>query len=406
MKNQEDSLASRIARVVESDNCSGCGVCAGLFPGIEMELTAQGFMRPAAAEGRQDELSSDEAIMFDKFCPGKNVSAPVLENAAKTHPVFGRAIKVWEGWATDPAFRRAGSSGGVLTTISSYLTHKYQSPAQMVAMDSSRPSRSIPVRITTRDEALKAAGSRYAPVSVGSRDLRGLSSVTGKPCEISAIRASMEGNPESPFLLSFFCAGTPSQKATESLIGQLGHSVDNLRSTKYRGDGWPGQFEVASADGTRASMSYEESWGEVLGKQLQERCKICVDGTGESADVAVGDFWESDEAGYPVFEDTDGRSVVIARSTRGLRIIEECLEEGLLELRPINLDDVAKIQPLQVKRRLTLPGRLLGRILTGQEVPKYRGYNLTAIFLSNIGANIRAAGGTARRRFRSLKNKV
>ncbi|MFJ6268595.1 Coenzyme F420 hydrogenase/dehydrogenase, beta subunit C-terminal domain [Pseudarthrobacter oxydans] len=363
-------------------------------------------MRPNFSDVSKTDTYEDATAVFDRVCPGKRVAAPESEDVTQSHPVFGRSVGVWEGWATDPEIRRAGSSGGVLTTISSYISTETRNPAQMVAMDDGSPSRSVPVRIMSRDEALKAAGSRYAPVSVGAGDFSGLSSVTGKPCEVSAIRAAGSNIPSSPVLLSFFCAGTPSQNATDSLVERLGHSVDNLSSTKYRGDGWPGQFVVTSADGSSGSMSYEESWGAVLGKQLQERCKICVDGTGESADIAVGDFWESDDSGYPLFEDSEGRSVVIARSIRGLKIIEECVDKGLLELRPIDLDEVATIQPLQVKRRLSLPGRMMGRILTGQRVPSYPGYNLARIFAAHPRINIRALGGTIRRKLKSQPSRA
>lgn len=404
MTRQSDPLTKSITMVVRGNNCSGCGLCAGLFSGVEMQLNDQGFMRPVVHTRAENDAAAGDAKTFAQICPGKTVSAPELDYQSKTHSIFGRYVGVWEGWATDPEVRRAGSSGGVLTAISSHLSSKSRLPGQMVAMDVSRPSRSVPVKILSREEALSAAGSRYAPVSVGASYSRGLSSVTGKPCEISAIRAAQRIMPDSPVLLSFFCAGTPSQKATDHLVDRLGHSVESLASSKYRGDGWPGKFVVTSADGSSASMSYEESWGAVLGRQLQERCKICVDGTGESADIAVGDFWESDEEGYPSFENSEGRSVVIARSVRGLRVLEECVDRGLLELKPIELDEVAKIQPLQVKRRLTLPGRLLGRLLTGSRVPKYSGYKLTLLFLSNFRANILAAGGTAKRRVSMLRN--
>ncbi|MFJ6374550.1 Coenzyme F420 hydrogenase/dehydrogenase, beta subunit C-terminal domain [Pseudarthrobacter oxydans] len=358
-------------------------------------------MRPDLSERRNAVPREDECRVFNRVCPGKRVTAPPADQGTRHHEVFGRYVQVWEGWAVDPEVRRAGSSGGVLTAISSYLSMKKRAPARVVAMDSANPSRSVPIQIMSRAEALNAAGSRYAPVSVGAGPLDELSSITGKPCEVSAIRATRNDLPAGPVLLSFFCAGTPSQKATDELVGQLGHSIENLTSSKYRGDGWPGQFVVESSDGSSNAMSYEDSWGAVLGKQLQDRCKICVDGTGESADVAVGDYWASDQAGYPLFADADGRSVVIARTPRGLRLVEECVDAGILEVRPILLDDVAKIQPLQVKRRRSLPGRLLGRILVGRSVPRYPGYKLARTFFSNLGLNLRAVGGTVRRNVRA-----
>lgn len=396
-------LSRRINRVVDSGNCSGCGVCASLFAGVDMELSQDGFMRPVVLAGMNAINERDSSSLFDSMCPGRKIDAPEVEPGSTVHPIFGRAVGVWEGWSTDADIRSAGSSGGVLTSISAFLSARSGKPAQMVGMDAERPTRTVTVRITSREEALKAAGSRYAPVAAGSGNPDNTSSFTGKPCEISALRSATVSADTEPLLLSFFCAGTPSQLATERLIRGLDHDVENVTSTKYRGDGWPGKFVVKSADGTSASKSYEESWGEVLGKQLQDRCKICVDGTGEAADIAVGDFWASDESGYPKFEDQDGRSVVIARTSRGLRVLEECVRYGLIELRPINLDEVARIQPLQVRRRLTLPGRLMGRVVTGRPIPSYGGYSLTILFLRHLPSNLRAAVGTVRRAVKLAK---
>lgn len=403
MSSTGDKLRAKVDGVVANDNCSGCGVCASAFSGITMALSADGFMRPQMTAKVESENTSDAYLLFDEVCPGRQVAAPGLDAGATVHPIFGRSVGVWEGWSTDPDIRRAGSSGGVLTAIASYVSERADLPAQMVTMDRSQPTKSVPVRIISRDEALKAAGSRYAPVSIGAAGTEGTSSVTGKPCEIAGIRRANRGGGAGPLLLSFFCAGTPSQFATDQLVRDLGHDARAVTSTRYRGDGWPGKFVVTSTDGRTSSKSYEESWGDVLGKQLQARCKICVDGTGESADIAVGDYWAADEAGYPKFEDSDGRSVVIARTVRGLRTLEDCLNAGIIELRPISLESVANIQPLQVKRRLTLPGRLFGRVLTGRQVPRYPGYALLPIFLRYFVPNLRAAAGTVRRGLRNSR---
>lgn len=400
MSRRDSSLWAAVEDVVVNDNCSGCGLCATLSEGIEMQLSEEGYLRPVLTADHPIAERGKALEVFKRACPGRTVVAPQPDAGSKVHPIFGRHLGVWEGWSTDHEIRNAGSSGGLLTTIAAFISEKSGTAAQVVRMDGDRPTRSVPVRIMSREEALLSAGSRYAPVAVAGESLEGAGSVTGKPCEISAIRAAADDQGDGPVLLSFFCAGTPSQKATDKLVVQLGHEVDALTSMRYRGDGWPGNFVVTSSDGTSAHMGYEESWGAVLGKQLQGRCKSCVDGTGEGADIAVGDYWAADEKGYPVFEDQDGRSVVIARTMRGQEILIECAAAGLIEISPVRLDSVSKIQPLQVKRRLTLPGRLLGKRLTGQRIPEYRGYGLFQGLVRRPVMNLKAAAGTLRRSLR------
>ncbi len=60
-------------------------------------------------------------------------------------------------------------------------------------------------------------------------------------------------------------------------------------SLKYRGDGWPDYFHAVWQDGSEFKLTNNKSCGKVLGRQVGFRCKICPDGVGMLADIAVGD---------------------------------------------------------------------------------------------------------------------
>ncbi|WP_282453505.1 Coenzyme F420 hydrogenase/dehydrogenase, beta subunit C-terminal domain [Georgenia sp. EYE_87] len=373
-----------------------------------MVLADDGFLRPQVTIPREAELETSEASLFKQICPGIELHSPTP--AGDSHPIFGRHVSVWAASATDAMIRHKGSSAGVLTALSTWLIETDRS-TEVIGSRASRsePTRTVPVTITTRDAALASAGSRYAPV--GNVALYNPNdpyrSLVGKPCEVSAAdRADNAfGVPEAnrPIKLSFFCAGTPSQNATESLISNLGLGQANVTDLKYRGNGWPGEFIVESSNPPlRASLSYNESWGQHLGRDLQWRCKLCVDGTGADADISVGDFWDSDEQGYPIFAQGEGNSVAIARTARGHAILLQAANAGVIEVSPAQLSDVAQIQPLQVTRILTLRARLLGRRIAGFSVPKYRGYHLWRGALKKPVTGIRTMVGTWRRSRRSV----
>jgi len=366
---------------------------------ISVELDGEGWMRPVVAEGAAGGEARDEARRFRAVCPGVRLDAPAPETS-EAHPTFGRFVSAWRGQAVDSETRAAGSSAGVLTALSTYLVETGRARAvRGAAMDSSAPTRTVPVTITTRAEALAASGSRYAPVATLSGLGPEADAVVGKPCEISALRRLRAGDAEQPIALSFFCAGTPSQRATRSLITQLGVEPDEATSLRYRGNGWPGEFTVT--DGTRtAAVSYDDSWGKHLGRDLQWRCKICPDGTGEDADIAVGDFWKADDKGYPLFDDAAGESVVIARTRRGHELLMAAAEAGVVALGAVTLDEVDRIQPLQRARKRTLAVRLLARTLTFKRVPTYRGYGLTARAVSFPRLSAKTFAGTLVRSWR------
>ena len=396
-----DALLDEVAAVVAEGNCSGCGACVLLDSRLRMQVVDGGHSRPVA-DRTVPASGAGAAELFAVVCPGRQMSAQRPEGAVR-HALLGPVVEAWEAWAVDPAMRHRGSSGGALTALSAWLADTGE-VTQVVAATASAadPSVTVPLTLTDRATALAAAGSRYAPVSNAAHPAAADASgaFVGKPCEASALRAlaGARGGP-APLLLSFFCAGVPTQQATTDLVQHLGLRADEpLSHLRYRGQGWPGRFTAVSGlDGREVSASYDESWGRHLGRTTQWRCKICPDGVGESADIAAGDLWRVDERGYPVFAESDGMSVLIARTRRGADVVARAVAGGVLQVRPIELADVVAAQPLQVSRRTTLFARLLGARLAGRPVPRYRGFGLLALSLRQPRTAVRAGRGTFRR---------
>lgn len=396
-------LDREIAAVVEAGNCTGCGMCTLLDRGLEMRLDDAGYARPARIASTGPEPAASAVDDFRAACPGRGVRAQ-RPSGATYHPTMGPIVEIFEAWAADPEQRHRGSSGGALTALSAWLIDIGEASTMIGAgADAAAPRRTVSVRIQSREEALASAGSRYAPVSnAAAADIGDGDGVfVGKPCEAAAVRALQERrHPDAPgpLLLAFFCAGTPSQQATETLVEQLGIATDEpLEDLWYRGRGWPGEFTAVPKSGPVASTSYDASWGDHLGKALQWRCKICPDGVGESADVVAADYWRTDDRGYPVFTDGEGISALLARTQRGADVIRRAIDAGVIIARPITADAVAAVQPLQRQRRRTLLGRLLGARSAGARVPRFSGFGLTRLAISHLRENIRTARGTRSR---------
>ena len=382
--------------VVANENCSGCGACVLLDASLQMEIGDSSYCRPVR-RGRPAPVD-DAAKTFDQVCPGRRVRSP-RPPGASIHPILGPVIGAYEAWAADTTVRHRGSSGGALTALTGWLVETGEIPAfAAVRADAERPRRTIPLTIASKEDALASAGSRYAPVSVLAGEgalTRG--GIVGKPCEISAARAltCSEDVHERPLLLSFFCAGTPSQHATDQLVEDLGVPPNaELAELWYRGRGWPGRFTAVPVNGPSVSTTYDESWGEHLGRATQWRCKICPDGVGESSDISAADFWQTDSDGYPLFVEGDGSSAILARTPRGDDVLRRAFAEGVLIGRPLDLDQLAAVQPLQVSRRRTLLGRLTGAVAAGRKVPRFIGFGLTRLAITDLRTSLRTARGS------------
>ena len=375
-----------------------------------MELDSQGFLRPVcdrsppsdeSAGSDSEQAATDQKAAFLHACPGIAVRAS-KDSLAKEHPTMGPYHSSWLAWAVDPEIRYHGSSAGVLSALSDWLIRSGRADSVVGAGPSSaKPTRTVPLTLRTRDEVIAASGSRYAPVgNVALFDAeKPRQSFVGKPCETYAVSRLLKPtrDGESPVLLSFFCAGTPSQHATDKLVTELGFDPAATTSLRYRGNGWPGRFTVEDQEGERGSLTYEQAWGEGLGRAIQDRCKICPDGTGGHADIAVGDYWKTDSRGYPLFEEADGSSVAIGRTAEGHRLLLAAMNDGVLHLEPLELDAVAAVQPLQVERRKMLLARVLGRRLAGHRSPKFRGYHSVRSAAANWRKAIRVARSSYRR---------
>jgi coenzyme F420 hydrogenase subunit beta len=389
--------------VLKGDLCSGCGLCQGVF-GVEkirMGLSSEGFLRPQVLQP----LSISETELFSDFCPGGRIEH---QNAEKHDPHWGPIRRCTVGNALDESIRHAGSSGGVISALAIFLLENgaVQGVIQTTAL-SSAPLKNVTVVSRTRAQVLNCAGSRYAP-SAPLADLEeilkqsGSFLFIGKPCDVAALRALQRRKPDLlqkiPYALSFFCAGIPSQHGTHKILDRFGVTVDEVAQFRYRGEGWPGKTSIRTRDGREHSMTYAESWGKVLNRELQFRCKICPDGTGEFADIACADAWYGDASGYPAFDEADGRSLIIVRTERGGRLFDEAVQAGVIAATALDPVEIGKMQPYQYQRKSLILSRLMALRLTGRSSPRYHNLRLgKAALARGIRAQVKSFLGTLRR---------
>lgn len=404
--NQSAPLAPSLARVAAGNLCAGCGACAGMLPGrVTMTIEAPGFPRPRQVAP----LAPEEDARVARTCPalGQRVEA----GARTDSPLWGPYIAMMMGHATDDGLRQAGASGGALSGLLLHLLEAGEVDAVLqIAADPDLPFGNTTVISQDREGILAAAGSRYAPSSPLANlaahvaDGRRFAFV-GKPCDAVAMAAIRAEDPEVarafPIIVSFFCAGVPSFSGVRALLAALEAPEAELARFRYRGQGWPGRATATLSDGSERSMSYHDSWGKVLSKHVQHRCKICADGTGAAADIVCADAWESDAKGYPLFAEAPGQSLIVVRTPLGARVVDEAKAQGRLVTEPFDPARLVGIQPGQRERRRALAARLAALKVSGKPIPRYRGLRLLEAARQNpLNRNVRNFLGTLRRTWR------
>lgn len=382
-------MAELLDRIVKNDLCHGCGACVAAVgdKSLAMRMGDEGYLRPARiGAGRTDE----DTVVRD-VCSGYAIHQDRQDRCY--NPVWGPLVTVQTGYAIDPEVRYRGSSGGVISALALHLIETGQVDFVVQTRASQDdPTGNITDTSTDREGVLGAAGSRYAP-SAPLADLgRYLSSglrfaFVGRPCDVAALRRMARVDPridaQVPIMLSFFCAGVPSRKGALGVLKALGVEYEDVREFAYRGRGWPGLARAVRHDGTEESMDYNSSWGTILNRHLQFRCKICPDGTGEFADVVCADAWHGKD-GYPDFTEAEGRSLVVARTAAGRSLLDGALEVGRIGLKDIDVSEIRSMQPYQYDRKRAVLARLTALLLKARSVPRFQG-------LSLIGLTVRSS---------------
>lgn len=390
----------KVEEVVAQGMCTGCGLCVA--DPADMQMTNSGYLRPRL-------IISDK--ISNSACPGIKIKH--LNDEAPYNRLWGPILSYQTGFSTNANVRTAGSSGGVLTQLAMLLISKNKVDYIIyTGSNNEMPIRNSIFVSGTLEDIVKGAGSRYSPSAPLAviRKLLGNGkkyAIIGKPCDISAARQLINSQPQLaeqfPYLLSFFCAGIPSENGTIEILKKLEiTNPKDLKSFSYRGNGWPGLTTAKLKDDSIKTMTYNESWGTVLNRHLQSRCKICADGIGEAADLVCADAWHSSIKGYPDFEESEnGRSLILARTAAGKALLSEAIEEKVIVINKYEISELTGIQQYQVNRKQTALSRMFAINLLGGSTTKFVNFELVNnLIAGGAKLNAKAFIGTFLRKLR------
>lgn len=323
--------------VIAKGLCTGCGTCVGICPLDRLHFDMD-LEEPA------DDINIECPVKCKACyisCPGRDIPKPKMDQA-----VFGRQrdlarepLGIWQklyrATARDEAVSYNAAAGGAASSILSYLLNmKRIDAALVVGMDSQKPWRVRPFLATRPEEVLQAAQSKLAiaPCNQLLKEIAGDKvsrvAVVGLPCHIHGLRKIQLYNvipgldEKIKYKIGLFCGLNFTYRATEHVIVELcGVSLEDVADLQYRGGPYPGRFTITKKDGSQVKVTTPERRTFTLGF-IRGRCQMCYDWANEFADISLGDYFAHTEKAW---------TTVIARTDRGVQLIEEVAGAGLMD---------------------------------------------------------------------------
>lgn len=376
---------------INTKYCCGCGLCNNIKGGY---INEKGFFRP---NKELKEYEFDANICYYNYL-----------NRMKISKFWGEIEGIYYGYSQNNTTRKLASSGGMLTEIAQFLLK--ENLVDCIIQIRAKKDNELETEViwnTEVEEILKCSGSRYTASASLINILKELDfskkyAVIGKPCDIRVLREYLkthkEYNEVIVYLLSFFCAGTPSINANINLIKQMNISKEKLKKFTYRGNGWPGKTTAITNDNKEVSLPYETSGGKYLGRDLQNICRFCWEGVGEAADISCGDGWYVKE-GKPDFSEKNGRNIILARSLKGKHLLKEMQDKGMIVINEIENNSILDVmQPNHFMRKSSMFASILAMKIMFRQAPSYKLRELVRYSRNiSIKDNIKIFFGTLKR---------
>ena len=327
--------------VLEPGRCTGCAACVIACPHDVLDYKHQdGGYTPFHTESH---TALDACSHGDKGCTLCARACPRLRDweidadsflfgkIRSENEVYGQYRNVFLTKASDETIAKLGQDGGLVSAVLIYALENALIDGALLSKTTSDWI-AKPMLAKTREDVLSCAGSRYTysanTLAYKEAEKEGLEklALVGMGCQSSApaIMKSRRAGKIARRLeltIGLLCSKTFTDSIFDDLIKvKYGIERDEIKKFNIKG-----RFHVWTHDGRYVEIPLKECH-----PFTREGCKQCPDFAAEHADISTGGI-----VGTP------GWTLTITRTSRGKEIIDSMLEEGWLEQKSVDDDEVA-----------------------------------------------------------------
>lgn len=379
---------------MRSHLCNRCGSCVGLSEGKIVFEDKTGKYLPKIVAPIEDEM----ADTLWEACAGKQFNFPkytdqFYPDRSHFHTFIGPYERIGIGYATDPAVRLGGASGGIISAVLIWLLNKKMiDGAVVLGMSEKEPWLTQAFIATTADEVMSGAQSKY--IISSNNDIlpeiaafKGKLAYVGLPGQIQSIRKLQAmGHPSVKniaYIFGPFYGNTLHFSSVNSFLKT--HGVKDYRQiTKlyFRHGEWPGNMRVELKSGRVIELKKFHA-NYLIPFHILRNSLYCTDLTNEFTDLSGGDAWA------PVYEERGkGFSMVISRSKKGDELLQAMVDEGWLSFDQISEQEAITMHShgYDFKKRGGFI-RIGFRRLLGKSIPDF-GYEVKGFAFSRYAMEV------------------
>jgi coenzyme F420 hydrogenase subunit beta len=327
--------------VVDTGLCTGCAACVMACPRDVLGYT-DSYEPIQIGEG----MAHDQCVIGDRGCDICTRACPrfrswesELDEALFGRPrrddeVYGQVRSILLARTTDAAIAKVGQDGGLVSSLLVWglETDRIDGALSSAIVDTGRgPFDAEPALVTTRDEVLATAGSRYTyaanPLAMSEAEERGLSrlALVGMSCQAS-INGSVEARNVNKYkrkialTIGLLCSKTFTYEGQATVLAEHGIAIEDVTKINIKG-----RYQVWTRDG-----GYREIPLKLFHPYTRPGCKLCPDFAAQHADISTGGIGAD-----------DNWTLTLVRTARGEEWLQGVVDAGLVEVRPGQDDEVA-----------------------------------------------------------------
>ena len=316
------SFGEILVKVVKPEKCIGCSGCVAVCP-VECLDYVQG--KPKLVK------KCANCGICVVVCPQYEYSFPALEETVfgrqkAPEEEFGIYRRIVIAQASDEKILQTCQDGGVVTALLTYALEKGIIDGAAVSGTSpEKPFYPVPRLVTTPQEALECAGTKYSysPNLLAFRDGLNQSkkrlAFVGTPCQILALRKIEKTlfkyvNPLR-LTIGLLCTEcfTYNGLIEKHIKGTLGVNLNDIKKINIKAK----VLVTTKSEETHAIPLKEAK------QYMRSGCALCTDFSAELADISAGGLG------------LNGWTFTILRTKKGQELFERVEKEGLIKTRPV-----------------------------------------------------------------------